>query len=487
MLFPEAERSQAVLIGASRHRHLDDLPNVENNLTALSTVLMSASSWSLAENSHCRVVRDPETVDEVVHAVRHAARAASDALFVYYAGHGLLDPRNGDLSLSLVGSRSQEPYTAVLFEYLRREIHGSRASRRIVVLDCCYGARAFRGMSDPSGHLLEQALVHGTYLVSAAGETREALADDGEGHTAFTGELIRLCRQGIAEGPEVLDMDTLFRHVEAEMRAKSRPIPRQRVFDHADRLALVRNRAHGMQTSAAPPAEESAPAGVQPPPPGAGPTSGGQGDEPDEEPSVPPPSGAGPTPGGHGDGPDEEPSARTPPGAGPAPGGRPSVRNSLRSVLVFFAVLAVGMVLVYFAYRPEGDPTPGLDYSAGDKPTESHEMCRPPQAGGGCTAAGWSWDVPASQGIRTTLELDGAGKDRALAGSLRLEADCDATVEWDVTVGARRVEGGTLVPDDSQFLTESIPRDVETVEVTAQRTDTATCGARLHWDDAGLS
>ncbi|MEO3767056.1 hypothetical protein [Streptomyces sp. B5E4] len=228
MLFPDPDKSQAVLIGVSRHTYLDYLPTVDNNLKALSSVLMSASSWSLPENSHCRVVPDPENVDEVVCTVRHAARAASDALVVSVPG-------------------------------------------------------------------------------------------------------------------------------------------------------------------------------------------------------------------------------------------------------------------VYFFTRPEGDPTPGLDYSTGDKPTESHEVCRPPQSGGGCAAAGWRWSIPASEEIRTTLRLDGAGTDRALAGGLRVKADCDVTVEWDVIAGKRRVVNGTLVSQDLQHLADSLPREVENIEVTARRTDTATCEARLYWDDAGLT
>ncbi|WP_326797719.1 caspase family protein [Streptomyces sp. NBC_01808] len=459
MFFPDADKSQAVLIGVSRHRHLDNLPTVRNNLTALSSVLMSDSSWSLPENSHCRVVRDPENVDDVVHAVRYAARAASDSLFVYYAGHGLIDPRNGDLSLSLVKSRSQEPYTAVLYEYLRREILSSRASRRIVVLDCCFGARAFPAMGDPTGHLLEQAQVHGTYLISAAGETREALADDGEGFTAFTGELVRLCRQGISDGPELLDLDTIFRHIEAEMRAKSRPIPRQRIADHAGRLALVRNPAYRQGPPAASPSAE-----------GEKETEGAR-SSPSEPESAP---------GGNGRSPDGESSAEP---AEAAPG-RVGCGHGL---LIFFALLLVGVLGAYFFIRPEGDPTPGLDYSNGDRPTENHEMCRPPQSGGGCQAAGWRWNIPASEKIRTTLRPDDAGTDRVLGGNLRLEADCDATVKWTVTADTRPVEHGTIVSEDTHYFTESLPPDVEKIEITAQRTDTETCDGRLYWVDAGLT
>lgn len=68
----------------------------------------------------------------------------------------------------------------------------SRALRRIVVLDCCYSARAFGAQS--SAAALE---VDGTYLLAAAAETAVALSPPGEPLTAFTGEWLTLMRDGV--------------------------------------------------------------------------------------------------------------------------------------------------------------------------------------------------------------------------------------------------------------------------------------------------
>ncbi|MFD8320883.1 caspase family protein [Kitasatospora purpeofusca] len=242
MSLPDAARSRAVLIGVDDFTYLTELPAVRNNLEALSALLTSSASWSLS-SEHCTVIRNPSSAAEVVDAVTEAALEATDALLVYYAGHGLKDPYNGALCLSLVGSQSGAGYTAVYYDWVRREISRSPAALRIVILDCCFGASAFPAMADAGTSVADQAAVEGTYLISAAGATDEALAEDGEGYTAFTGEMLRLIEQGVPGGLPLLDLDTIFNRLVFEMRAKSRPLPQQRVSNSAGRLAIAYNAA----------------------------------------------------------------------------------------------------------------------------------------------------------------------------------------------------------------------------------------------------
>ncbi|MEO3752594.1 caspase family protein [Streptomyces sp. B6B3] len=244
MVLPDPDRSRAVLIGVSKYRHFGSLPAVHNNVTALNGMLTSSLSWTLPQK-HCTVVRDPRTIPDVVAPVAKAAQETTDTLLVYFAGHGFTDPDDGTLCLTLVDSRAGESYTTVPYNELRKQIRhaGTRARRRIVVLDCCYAASAFPRMADPRTGLADLAAVEGTYVIAAAGATQEALAEDGEGHTAFTGALLRLLRQGIAGGSEFLSLDTVFVHLHAEMLGTSRPLPRRMVRDSPGDLALARNPA----------------------------------------------------------------------------------------------------------------------------------------------------------------------------------------------------------------------------------------------------
>ncbi|TJZ59098.1 hypothetical protein FCH28_02895 [Streptomyces piniterrae] len=240
-LLPEAANSRAVLIGTSRYTHLSSLPAVDNNLTALATALRAPSSWELAEE-HCTAIANPGDWTEVLRAVRTAAEEATDTLLVYYSGHGLLEETRGDLFLGLPHSEQGRSYTGLPYSALRDVLLTVRSRRHVVILDCCFSGRALGTMSGPAS-IADQAEIEGSYLLAASPETSFALAPEGEPHTAFTGELLRVLHDGVPDGPDLLDLDTIYHTMRVALRAKGRPLPQKRDRNTAGRLALSRNAA----------------------------------------------------------------------------------------------------------------------------------------------------------------------------------------------------------------------------------------------------
>ena len=240
-MLPDPGASRAVLIGSSRFDHLEPLPAVTNNLTALAEALVLPTSWGLAPE-HCVVLMNPESTDEVMAALRTASDEARDTLLVYYAGHGLIDLQS-DLQLALPKSKQDWPESALPYEWLRRAVLAGRSERQVLVLDCCYSGLALGTMSGGTPKLVDQAAVEGSYLLAASSETSVALAPPGETYTAFTGELLEVLRSGIAGGPELLELDAVYRHLRMSLGAQSRPEPQARNRNTGARLALGRNRA----------------------------------------------------------------------------------------------------------------------------------------------------------------------------------------------------------------------------------------------------
>lgn len=250
-------RSYAVLIGSSTYADpgLDDLPAVANNLTRLGELLEDPTVWGLPRD-RCLRVAEPASPTEVLDAVHEAARRAEDTLLVYYAGHGLSDA-NGPL-LTLPSTDPQRPYTSVDFDAVRREVLTVRRNaNRIVILDCCYSGGALTGGMGGSGgmngpvEMAEQTRIAGSYLLTASAATRQALAPPGETYTAFTGELIRLLDQGLPGGDTLIEVSRIYERLHAELRAKGRPLPQQRLSNTGRTLAIARNR-HGVTRAAAP-------------------------------------------------------------------------------------------------------------------------------------------------------------------------------------------------------------------------------------------
>ncbi|MFF7644683.1 tetratricopeptide repeat protein [Streptomyces canus] len=248
---PDPSASAAVLIGTSAYVHLPQLPAVETNVADLSGALCDPTIWGLPQ-AHTLTVAEPENPAALLDPVYQAGARAEDTLLVYYCGHGLRDSDSADLYLALTGSRDALGYTAVAYTHLRQAVLASRARRKVVVLDCCFSGRAARTLSSPNA-LASRAGIDGAYVLTASPKDHVALAPDGERHTAFTGELLHVLGSGVPDGPETLDLETLYREVTVRLGSKNRPLPQRSQENDVGRLPLVRNRARAKQGTTAGP------------------------------------------------------------------------------------------------------------------------------------------------------------------------------------------------------------------------------------------
>ncbi|MFF8196457.1 hypothetical protein ACF05L_37610 [Streptomyces bobili] len=151
----------------------------------------------------------------------------------------LIDSYSGDLTLALPDSRTNAEYTSLQYNWIRRAVLQSRAQRKVVILDCCFSGQAIGTMGGPEP--LAFAGIEGTVLLTAAAWDRMALAPAGEPYTAFTGELIDILRHGVPDGPEVLDIDLIFREMRRRATAKARPVPQMQARGSMGLLPLAFN------------------------------------------------------------------------------------------------------------------------------------------------------------------------------------------------------------------------------------------------------
>ncbi|HKR49418.1 MAG TPA: caspase family protein [Pseudonocardiaceae bacterium] len=253
MRLPDPQRSFAILIGSSQYESTDlaDLPAVRNNLEDLAAVLTDpVIGWLSPER--CTVIVDPPEPRTLYKALRQRAQAAEDTLLVYFAGHGQTGPRN-ELFLALAATELDElKVSALAFDLLRDVLADCPAANRVLILDCCFSGRAVSDMGAAQETVIGQVGVEGTYVLASAPANAVALAPAGATHTAFTGELLRLLREGIPHGPELLTYGEIYRRLLYTTTARGLPAPRQRGTDTVDLLALARNTAHDPQEAGTP-------------------------------------------------------------------------------------------------------------------------------------------------------------------------------------------------------------------------------------------
>jgi hypothetical protein len=229
--------SRIILVGTATYEDssIPDLPSVRNNVHGLAEILTSPDLGGLSPTV-CHTFIDLRS--DQVWQLAELADQAEDVLLIYFAGHGLLSD-DGRLLLALTNTKNSYPdYTSLHVDQLARAIRTSQAKIRLLILDCCYSARALRRMM---GGPEQQLVIDGTYTLASAPANHGAIAPEGAQYTAFTGELISLLRTGDIREPALLSVGMIFRKLVQVLQSKGYPTPKQAHSGTAADLALVRN------------------------------------------------------------------------------------------------------------------------------------------------------------------------------------------------------------------------------------------------------
>lgn len=246
MRLPDPDRSYAVLIGVASTKAADlpELPAVHNNLTGLYEALTDPGLGGMRPE-RCLMLKDPVDVREVYRKLRRFSAEAEDTLLFYYAGHGLTGDVHNELYLTLAHTQLDEvPVSALGFDLVRRIFAASPAANRAVILDCCFSGRAIHEMAAPGESLIGKASIEGSYTLASAPANSVSLAPAGARYTAFTGEFLRVLREGIPDGPALLTFGMMYRQLLHTMTQQGFPLPQQRGTGTVDQLAISANRAH---------------------------------------------------------------------------------------------------------------------------------------------------------------------------------------------------------------------------------------------------
>ncbi|MBO2459112.1 caspase family protein [Actinomadura violacea] len=245
MRLPHPHKSRVVLLGSGSYadERLPDVPAVRDNLADLAAVFTDPDHGIVAADG-CVQILDESDLSRLGATLRSVFREAEDSLIVYYCGHGLTAGRRHDLYLALPGTDAEDPlFNALEYDKLRSAILDSPAKTKIVILDCCFSARAFAQTLSDVTSVADMLDVDGTYVLVSADREQVALAPEGERHTAFTGRLLRLLTDGVPEGPELLTLDFLYGQLRTIMRGAGLPEPQRFGTSTAEQFTLGRNRA----------------------------------------------------------------------------------------------------------------------------------------------------------------------------------------------------------------------------------------------------
>ena len=237
--------SRALVVGTGSHApgsRLPDVPAVAGTVTAVSRTLVERCGLG---PGHVRTLTDPEDSKAFLRALTETTARAEDVLLFYYIGHGLVS-LGGELYLATRETEDQGiglAVEALSYATVREALATCRARSIMVVLDCCFSGRAYGAFGTAVADAFELTNVRGSFLLSAASATEQALAPEGDPYTAFSGALLEFLRDGDPAAPRYLTFDDAYRHLSRVLPQRGLPAPHRRAGDRAGELILAVNPA----------------------------------------------------------------------------------------------------------------------------------------------------------------------------------------------------------------------------------------------------
>lgn len=219
-----------LLIGVSRYidASLPNIPNVGYNIKEMKKIFtdprfigIDPKNLIISYNDNALAIKK-----RIVDAC-NKAKNSDYTLFIYYAGHGIINPDN--LNVYLTGRDTCQKYlteTGIALAGLREAVKRSYAGAKVVVLDACHSGQIHKltGFNVPS-----MAEFAGVHIVSSTSEDECALFNkrNPDMPTYFTDALVKRVRGGINNDKDYLTLGEVVDGIKAEFRNLGYPLPIQ--------------------------------------------------------------------------------------------------------------------------------------------------------------------------------------------------------------------------------------------------------------------
>ncbi|MFI6744288.1 caspase family protein [Nonomuraea sp. NPDC050451] len=238
---------RALLVGSQEYAAesiFNSVAAVRPTLAALEDCLVRRAGL---DRAHLVTLLDPANPMVVGDALVAAADAAPDVLLFYYVGHGFVGPDN---QLHLATKATFDPargvaaHQALPYSVIRDVLKECPARLIVIILDCCFSARASGPFGQQAADAFNVDWRHGTYLLTATERDQAAWAPPGAPYTAFTGELVRILSEGDPRAPHEFTLDALYRSLGHALERKGLPRPSRQAIGASDGLVLAANPAY---------------------------------------------------------------------------------------------------------------------------------------------------------------------------------------------------------------------------------------------------
>ncbi len=242
----ETGKYVVLLIGASRYQtnKYSDILNVETNIEEMKNIFLDKRYIGVREkNLFISLNEDSKAVEHQITDACRAAKNSDYTLFVYYSGHGIINPDN--YKLYFATSTMDVNYLdseAIEAKTILDKISRSAAARKIFVVDACHSGGIHNTMGDTSEATLMKNY-EGVHYVSACDEDSTALFNrrKPDEPTYFTGALVSRIKSGMEISSPELTLREIVDDIISDFRYKNLPVPQQSCILNADKMPFAHN------------------------------------------------------------------------------------------------------------------------------------------------------------------------------------------------------------------------------------------------------
>ncbi|MGI8648746.1 MAG: peptidase C14 [Acidimicrobiales bacterium] len=214
----------ALLLGTSIFHDdstLKPLPMVRNDIGQLKALLDAAGNFERVD-THLDLGREKLTsaLEEFF-----GDRRVGDLALLYYSGHGLMDERDREsVFLAATDTRHEQLHASAVDSdgVLRHLLNITRASQKVVLLDCCFSG-AFGARNRFSGGVRQEprrgVRQHGTFVLTSSNHARASKTQGNDRPSVFTDAVLTGLRGAATalNGESWITTNDLTRYVQGQL------------------------------------------------------------------------------------------------------------------------------------------------------------------------------------------------------------------------------------------------------------------------------
>lgn len=216
------ENTLAILIGIDNYEDFARVDPAPSNVNELANILADEQVFGLPRSRIKMIIggRSAEIKESLFDIFEKLHGQELETLILYFVGHGYRRP-NGDYYLAAEDSKKRllrlDGSTGIAYNTIKQIIQQSGIPQKLVFLDSCYSGSTTLGEKG----MIEELRLKGTYTIASSDSREVSYFDPEHNHTLFTGELVRILRNGLAGGGERIRLDELYGALKLSVRKRN--------------------------------------------------------------------------------------------------------------------------------------------------------------------------------------------------------------------------------------------------------------------------